>query len=1303
MDTSNWRPNQGGNGNGDSSMESVDWRTRFPADSRQKIINRIRIWNEKEIDGDEKAIDGEGREGVIPMNSMGYLVEWQILTEALMKHSAVSGPEKLHQLKNMALRFEEKIYCAETSHSDYMRKISVKLFAMENRAANPIANSLQSNSAGNGVNPSDPGSQGKQQANNQGQSLPVSVPSNHPQAGQQILPQSIHNNIASSGVQGSTGGTSALPSGSGLSQSTMPNISGQNSSLQNIQNIPGVQQNPLGNGMGQGMPSNNFASQRQMPGRQQQQQSQNSPHYLYHQQLHQIAKQKLQQNNSTTSVQSHIQQQHQNLLQSSHFQPSQQSVMQPTMLQPSSLSAVQQNQQPIAPQSAQPVMQHHQQTVLRQQRQQQQPSIVHQQQTSAINLQHNQLIGPQSSYSEMQQQQQSRLLGQQSNLSNVQQHSIGQHNNFSALHQQHLGPQSSSTGQQQQQHQILGTQSGNSTMVNNQHSAHLLQSKVSIPQQNQPTQGQRSQPELQQPVMPQLQTQSGQLQHQLNTKMQPNLSQRDMQQRLPTPGAFQQQNVIDQQKQLLQQQRPMPEASSTSSDSTAQTGNPNGGDWQEEVYQKMKAMKDKYMPELNDMYQKVIGKLQQHDSLPQQPKSEQVEKLKMIKHALDRYMAFLQVPKSNISPNYKEKLGIYERQIINIISPHKRKPGVPPQQTQALPPQHIHSLQQTQSHLTQENQMQSVNLQNNMGSLQHSSVLHSPGASNAQQNMMSATQPTSNLDPGQNSAMNALQQVVGGPQQVNINPLSSQGGMGILQPNSSMLQHQQLKQLQYRQYLHKQQLLQQQFQRQTKQQQQNGQLQMNQLPQLHQINDGNELKLRQQIGVKPESLQQQHVQHPAYHQQLKSGAPFSPQLLQASSPLTPQHPSPQIDQQNLLNSLTKSGTPLQSANSPFIVSSPSTPSTSHMHGESEKVNSGVSSLSNAGNIGHQTTAPTQSLAIGTPGISASPLLAEFTSPDGHNGNGTSTVSAKSSAIEQPIEHLLKVVKSISSKSLSASVSDIGSVVSMIDRIAGSAPGNGSRAAVGDDLVDMTKFRLQPRTFGTQDGTRKMKRFMSAMPLNVASSTSNVNDSFNHLNYVEASELESTATSTIKRPRIETSHPLLEEIRDINQGLIDTVVDISEEDAGGGKGTIVKCSFIAVALAPNLKSQYASPQMSPIQPLRLLVPANYPNCSPILLDKFPADISKSSFFFLLLCARGFFGLMECKEYEELSVKAQWRFGSCVRQLSEPMSLEEMVRTWDVCARTVVSEYAQQTDGGGGGTFSSKYGAWEDCLTLTGTAA
>ncbi|KAH8514888.1 hypothetical protein H0E87_007670, partial [Populus deltoides] len=87
-----------------------------------------------------------------------------------------------------------------------------------------------------------------------------------------------------------------------------------------------------------------------------------------------------------------------------------------------------------------------------------------------------------------------------------------------------------------------------------------------------------------------------------------------------------------------------------------------------------------------------------------------------------------------------------------------------------------------------------------------------------------------------------------------------------------------------------------------------------------------------------------------------------------------------------------------------------------------------------------------------PGDSDKPV-SEFTSPDGAHGGALTTVSGKSNVTEQPLECLIKalsdallLVKSVSPKALSASVSDIGSVVSMIDRIAGSAAGNGSRAA-----------------------------------------------------------------------------------------------------------------------------------------------------------------------------------------------------------------------------------------------------------------
>lgn len=103
------------------------------------------------------------------------------------------------------------------------------------------------------------------------------------------------------------------------------------------------------------------------------------------------------------------------------------------------------------------------------------------------------------------------------------------------------------------------------------------------------------------------------------------------------------------------------------------------------------------------------------------------------------------------------------------------------------------------------------------------------------------------------------------------------------------------------------------------------------------------------------------------------------------------------------------------------------------------------------------------------------------------------------------------------------MSDIGSVVSMMDRIAGSAPGNGSRATVGEDLVSMTKCRLLARNFLTQDGssgTKRMRRHASSLPLNVAATVGSMNDSSMLLTGTEIPELDSTATSSRKKAKTE---------------------------------------------------------------------------------------------------------------------------------------------------------------------------------------
>ncbi|XP_022967562.1 mediator of RNA polymerase II transcription subunit 15a-like isoform X1 [Cucurbita maxima] len=1351
MDTNNWRPTQGG----EPGIEDGDWRSQLQPDSRQRIVNKI--------------------------------------METLKRHLPVSGHEGLSELKKIAVRFEEKIYTAATSQSDYLRKISLKMLTMETKSQTPMGTSLPSNPMVPSNKPLDSASQSMQpQVLNQGQSISVPQPSNQPQSRQQLLSQNIQNNIVS---QSSSSLPSAVPPVSGLASSSMPNMVGQNPSMQNVSGIP---QNSVGNSMGQGVPSNVFTnSQRPVQGRQvvsqqQQQQAQTQQQqFLFHQQQlqQQMMNKKFQQGSIPQQrMQSHIPQQQQNLMQPNQLQSSQQPAMQPSMMQ-SSLSNLQQNQQSSIQQPTQSMLQQPQQPVLRQQPQSQQHAVMHPQSTmsqqtslpsqqqqqlisqqpNSSSMQQNPLIGQQNSVGDMQQHlpQQSRSHGQQSNLSNMQspplqqqQQLMAQQNNLSNLQQQQLGPQSNVSGLQQQQ--MHGTQSGNSNMQSDQHPMHMLQQNKVHMQQQPPqnasnllsAQGPQGQLQSSQQLMSQIPLQSTQVQQQVplhqQQQQQPNAMSHDLQQRLQVGGQapsslLQSQNVMDQQKQLYHSQRALPETSSTSLDSTAQTGQANGGDWQEEIYQKIKAMKELYFFELKEMYQKILPKVNQLESLPQQPKSEQLNKLKTFKLILERLIAFLQISKSNIVIGLKDKIGHYEKQIVSFLNSNRPRNPVSTLQPGQLPASHMQSIQQSQSQMTPlqspENQinpqLHSANMQgsvapvqqNNMNNMQHNSLPTFSGSA-AQQNMTIPMQPGSSLESGQGNSLSSFQQVASGSlqqnsanssQRANNNSLPSQNGVNTLQPNigslqtnHNMLQHQHLKQdpqqqlkqqMQQRQMqqLKQQQMLQHQQQQQQQQpqlHQQQSQLHQQGKPQLpaqmqaHQLSHLNQIEMRQGLATKSGMFQHLPAAHRSgytHQQQMKPGTslPISPQIFQTASPQVAQNSSPQVDQQNLLSSITKVP-PLQSASSPLVVLSPSTPvAPSPMPGDSEKPTSGVSTLTNAGNTGQQTSVSgtqVQSLAIGTPGISASPLLAEFSGTDGAYASALPTVSGKSSATEQPLERLIKAVKSMSPKALSASVNGIGSVVSMIDRVAGSAPGNGSRAAVGEDLVAMTKCRLQARNFVSHDGsngTKKMRRYTSAMPLNVVSSAGSINDVFKPFTGAETSDLESTATSRAKRSRVEANHVLLEEIREINQRLIDTVVVISDEvvdpsalaaAADGSEGTIVKCSFSAVALSPSLKSQYMSAQMSPIQPLRLLVPTNYPNCSPILLDKFPVEVRK--------------------EYEDLSIKAKSRFSISLRNLSQPMSLGDIARTWDVCARTVVSEYAQQS---GGGSFCSRYGAWENCLS------
>ncbi|KAL5574517.1 hypothetical protein UlMin_016216, partial [Ulmus minor] len=109
MENNNWSPMQGA----EPLMETTDWRTQLHPDSRQRIVNKI--------------------------------------MDTLKKHHLFSG----HELKTIAERFEEKIYSAAVSQSDYLRKISLKMLTMETKSQTTIPNPLPPNEVGPSV-PKDP-------------------------------------------------------------------------------------------------------------------------------------------------------------------------------------------------------------------------------------------------------------------------------------------------------------------------------------------------------------------------------------------------------------------------------------------------------------------------------------------------------------------------------------------------------------------------------------------------------------------------------------------------------------------------------------------------------------------------------------------------------------------------------------------------------------------------------------------------------------------------------------------------------------------------------------------------------------------------------------------------------------------------------------------------------------------------------------------------------------------------------------------------------------------------------------------
>jgi PAX-interacting protein 1 len=445
---------------------------------------------------------------------------------------------------------------------------------------------------------------------------------------------------------------------------------------------------------------------------------------------------------------------------------------------------------------------------------------------------------------------------------------------------------------------------------------------------------------------------------------------------------------------------------------------------------------------------------------------DQVEKMKQFKMVLERMMAVLQLGKQNLQIGLKDKLPLYEKQILNILQNHKKVPQQQPQSGASSDQPQFPSLQQSQTGMQSQQPPQQQQIDNHPNQIQqqlNSTAMpqsNNIGISNAMQQGIQNTLQSDQLLASGTGFGSLPQGAMGATMQNTMNPPQMVGScapigssnmqhtltMAGMQTNTSSAQikqqpqhqeqqiqaqqrmmptQQQMQQRQLQQRLmQKQQLLQQQLPLQQQDQQQKLQhSQQNQMQQLGQPSDPADLKSRQgAAGMKPGSMYQQHYPgigpRNSYYSQLKPGANLpisSPQNIQSSSPQI-SLPSPQVDQPGVIPpTQLKSGTPLQAAASPFVPS-PSPPVAPSPMIEDTKLGAGLmqNAATQAGQALPANSAQTSqmgqpqagSLAVGTPGISASPLLAEFTSPEA--GHGTN-LSIQVPETEKPIEKLVRLV------------------------------------------------------------------------------------------------------------------------------------------------------------------------------------------------------------------------------------------------------------------------------------------------------
>ncbi|KAI7992359.1 Mediator of RNA polymerase II transcription subunit 15a [Camellia lanceoleosa] len=846
--------------------------------------------------------------------------------------------------------------------------------------------------------------------------------------------------------------------------------------------------------------------------------------------------------------------------------------------------------------------------------------------------------------------------------------------NMSTPFNQSLGLQSNVSGLQQQK-QFIGGRSDLLKRQPHQHALNVLQQpEVAAPQQS-----------VHQTTQPM------QLHQLMGLQDQSNSLQESIQKRHHNSAALLPQNgFIDQQKQTEQSQRVLPQASSASLDSTCQIECAALADWHDQAYRELESIRDMYLTEVIRFYKRI------RELCLQPPSAELATKYEKTRIFMEKTIKFLEMPRADIVRCSKDKFYHYLKLIISYVNSFRNKNTVPSQQYgQQLQHGSQSQIPQLQQQINMKLQFHSMspgltgapagspqlamqqripNSQANKINLLHNGSLTGSEPKNAwsplqhgstHQNIVSRPQQTNIINALHSGSLNGMEQrSASGPlrhgavrslfpnmmstlQQTNFSHMTT---VNALDPTTSSLPSSSTNPFLNLKQEHKHQTMQAQTLKQPMQQPLIEQKKQQKF--MQKIYEVNEPKVGRVIGFSSGVPQQYHSVGQQMEYSPQYFLPSTPHM-NVGSPQTSQHSSPHIDQKNLLSPLSRAGTPLQSAASPFVVPSPSTPLTpSSLPLDPEIHSSGISPLSVAENTEHPQT------PVGVAEINPKP---------------------------QSKTNSLPLVKSVSPRALSASVRDIGLVINTIDRIAGTTTYDEFGVAISDDLAADISHCLQGRNFSLDcEGTSsKRKRHISTTASDFLSLPLNENDGLERL-CCQTPDVVSTATSRIKRPRIELNDALLDEIKEINQKLVETVIDVISDSTeyaakgGFGEGTIVRCSYSALGLGGNFKQQYSSSRMLSILPVQLLVPADYPNSSPILVNTSPI------------------GKRDAKELENLSERARLRFSLSLCELSQPMSLGEMARTWDVCARTVLSEFAQSM---GGGSFSTTYGTWENCITAS----